>query len=61
MMMKVCIVIGLMIQTNIIYRVTACETHDTPIILHRQWHILISINSFTVTPSNNHYTLQNFA
>ena len=27
--------------------------HDTIIIWHRHWHILISINSCTVTPSNN--------
>ena len=27
--------------------------HDTFIIWHRHWHILISINSCTVTPSNN--------
>ena len=30
--------------------------HDTIIIWHGHWHILISINSCTVTPSNNHET-----
>ena len=29
--------------------------HDTIIIWHKHWHILISTNSCTVTPSNNHF------
>ena len=33
--------------------------HDTPIIWHRHWRILISINSCTVTPSCNPYLRSN--